>query len=637
MYQRLFSILFFLLLLHPITGFSQGEEDRRAYDSLYNIINSEAHDTTILSAYIELGNVYYRLIPDSSVNPVALKHAQSALQKDYSKPVQKQLQRQLFRIRFNIALDDFGKGRFEEAISSFMLSQKDAVSINDLASVAESVSMIAQCHYRLNRYDSAEIGYKHAIQIQRELGDKKELAASLSFYANMLKTQGKIEKAIAIYNESIELCKEIKDDRGLMYQNIFLGEVYYHKGNSFKALDLWYSAKAIADTIPHRGGMARAINNIGAVYYSLENWEKSIEAFNEALEINLLMKSDYNIYNGYSNLASAYAHMKNFKKSLELYKKAYEGFEKMGIKPTMASTLVNLGATYGDIDSLDIGLEYCKRGQQIAIEIKNKSLISHSYFHLANIYFKQKKFDLAEKFNKKSMALAKELNYSGRIEKSAELFAKIYKVKRNWKGAFENYELFTSLKDSLKGIKLERKAIQQEAAYKIEKAKLGEQLKEKELLLKEEKITALNQDKLLGQIILFATIGGVIALFVIAFLWFNGYKQKVKANELEAEQELKSLFQQINLLESNLVERNEINSETLNENLSNIMKTSLTKRETEVLIELCKGKENKEIAETLSVSVNTVRAHLLKIYNKLDVKNRAQAIKKAESLNRMQA
>jgi len=55
---------------------------------------------------------------------------------------------------------------------------------------------------------------------------------------------------------------------------------------------------------------------------------------------------------------------------------------------------------------------------------------------------------------------------------------------------------------------------------------------------------------------------------------------------------------------------------------------NLTEREHDVFIELSKGKTNKEIAQSLFVSVNTVKTHLKNIYAKFEVKNRIQAIKK---------
>ncbi|OEL05165.1 response regulator [Staphylococcus casei] len=51
----------------------------------------------------------------------------------------------------------------------------------------------------------------------------------------------------------------------------------------------------------------------------------------------------------------------------------------------------------------------------------------------------------------------------------------------------------------------------------------------------------------------------------------------------------------------------------------------LSKRESEVLAEMTKGKTNKEIAEALFVSEKTVKTHVSHIFSKLQVSDRTQA------------
>jgi DNA-binding NarL/FixJ family response regulator len=54
----------------------------------------------------------------------------------------------------------------------------------------------------------------------------------------------------------------------------------------------------------------------------------------------------------------------------------------------------------------------------------------------------------------------------------------------------------------------------------------------------------------------------------------------------------------------------------------------LSKRETEILEHLTKGLANKEIADRLDISVETVRVHLRRIYEKLHVHSRTEAAMK---------
>jgi DNA-binding NarL/FixJ family response regulator len=58
----------------------------------------------------------------------------------------------------------------------------------------------------------------------------------------------------------------------------------------------------------------------------------------------------------------------------------------------------------------------------------------------------------------------------------------------------------------------------------------------------------------------------------------------------------------------------------------------LSEREFEILNLVRQGKTNKDIGEQLFVSVNTIKTHLLRIYDKLDVKNRTEVMFKINQL-----
>lgn len=55
---------------------------------------------------------------------------------------------------------------------------------------------------------------------------------------------------------------------------------------------------------------------------------------------------------------------------------------------------------------------------------------------------------------------------------------------------------------------------------------------------------------------------------------------------------------------------------------------AITPREKEVVNEICSGKTNQQIADTLFISLQTVKDHTSNIYRKVEVKNRVQLIQK---------
>jgi DNA-binding CsgD family transcriptional regulator len=58
----------------------------------------------------------------------------------------------------------------------------------------------------------------------------------------------------------------------------------------------------------------------------------------------------------------------------------------------------------------------------------------------------------------------------------------------------------------------------------------------------------------------------------------------------------------------------------------------LTEREVEVLVHLASGMSNAQIADSLFVSINTVKSHLKNVYGKLGVESRTRAVTRAMEL-----
>ena len=63
-----------------------------------------------------------------------------------------------------------------------------------------------------------------------------------------------------------------------------------------------------------------------------------------------------------------------------------------------------------------------------------------------------------------------------------------------------------------------------------------------------------------------------------------------------------------------------------------IRSLGLTERECDILARLASGQSNKELARTLAISPNTVKTHLARVFEKLEVQNRMQAVEKARWL-----
>lgn len=68
-------------------------------------------------------------------------------------------------------------------------------------------------------------------------------------------------------------------------------------------------------------------------------------------------------------------------------------------------------------------------------------------------------------------------------------------------------------------------------------------------------------------------------------------------------------------------------------NEAEFARLEITKRELDVLEQMAAGLSNQEIANKLFVSTNTVKTHTSNLFQKLDARNRTQAVQKARELS----
>lgn len=112
---------------------------------------------------------------------------------------------------------------------------------------------------------------------------------------------------------------------------------------------------------------------------------------------------------------------------------------------------------------------------------------------------------------------------------------------------------------------------------------------------------------------------GIIAIIFTGFgVWLTLKLFKPKAKTIIIEKEV-----EVYITPTSQFERNQKELENLN----------LTSRELEVLELMAKGMSNQEIANELFVSLNTVKTHSGKLFEKMEVKRRTQAVDKAKTLS----
>lgn len=109
--------------------------------------------------------------------------------------------------------------------------------------------------------------------------------------------------------------------------------------------------------------------------------------------------------------------------------------------------------------------------------------------------------------------------------------------------------------------------------------------------------------------------GGIALIFTLLGIWLALKLAKPRIQTVTVEKEV-LVFPKTDLNENSLARQD----------------TGISNRELEVLVLMAGGLSNQEIADRLFVSLNTIKTHSSRIFEKLDVKRRTQAIEKARQM-----
>lgn len=116
-------------------------------------------------------------------------------------------------------------------------------------------------------------------------------------------------------------------------------------------------------------------------------------------------------------------------------------------------------------------------------------------------------------------------------------------------------------------------------------------------------------------------IGAIAIIFTCLGVWLALKLMKPKVETVLVEKEI-----YIN----KVIEKEAENKNGFVVNEKELTASGLSKREMEVLQLMAEGLSNQEIASRLYVSLNTIKTHSSKLFEKMDVKRRTQAIEKAK-------
>ena len=628
-------VLFFFLFCQTIS-FCQTDSILQRIDSLKNVLENAQHDTTTAWAFYHLTYAYREFDGKTAIEycDKCYDFTSSLIrQKGHNQQELNSLRQLMAKISKATA----GTYNWSEDHEKCILLYEECIAYNDTIG---NTSGKSECLRDLAKYfmlggfqEKGEIYYTRAIAIEKSTGDSLGWSYSLMSRGNVYRRLGNNEKAIKDIEQSIKIKREIEDTEWAIRLLLELGIIHRSEGKYQKAMDLFYEAMQEAEQINYDEGKAFALHNIANVYNDQKNYIKASEFALKSLRLFEKLEKEYCVGMCSNQLGGIYKSQKLYPKALSYLLKAIDIMENLGRIQNSVVSKLNVCSVYTLTDSLDKAEPIYLNAIKEAEKLNSKPILAQALTGIGNLYLIKNDLDKALADAKKGYDYALDANDIKILKDAEKLLYKIYEKKGNWEAGFKHYKAYVTLNDSIVNIDTEREAMSKEAEYRIQRHRDSTAL---EMLVNEANINRLMQEKRLkNRTLIGVVVVSALALISILF-WFRSYRkaQVIKAIELEGQIGLKmnEIDHLQTALKSHLEQRTVLKTNILEGDINQYLTTPLSKRELEVLEELTKGHNNNTIAENLFVSINTVRTHLVNIYDKLEVDNRLQAVNKASNI-----
>ncbi len=453
--------------------------------------------------------------------------------------------------------NDFLLVQLEQKLSGKNLNQKEFCAYQK--TLAGAYNNKGYLYGEQGNIDSQITYYIRSLTLRKKIKDKTGAAASLNNIGFAYKIKGDIKSALNYYKQSASIYQELKDTNGIALSNTNMGVLYENLGDIKQAARCYDVSLHIYESLKDKKGVSQAYYNLGSLYKTQDDIQKSFEYYRKSLALRIEIEYGSGIGFCYSNIGQLFQKQNNQDSALFYFNKALtylKGVHKIG----ESSTLANIGNALINKGQPKEAIYYLEQAIKIQEEIEHKQGLASATTNLARALFLTNQLQKSKVIALKSLKISQDIGFPGNIRDAAKILTDIAKKENDYKSGLSAFELYISMRDSIKNDENEKSSFKQQTKYEYEKTqavKDAEHTKQVELIAeKEEKQRFIS----LG-------IGvGLLLVLALAFVIYNRLKILRKQKNIIENQKLEVESQKRNVEEAHhqLSEKNKEVMDSIN-------------------------------------------------------------------------
>lgn len=486
-------------------------------------------------------------------------------------------------------------------------------------------------------HENAFLGWvNQKIKFHEKSNERQLQVLWLNKKAEFLRIRAQYQEVVEVTELALECAKPLKNP-------LLTGEVYNILGKTLAGKgDYAGSAKAFIQSLTcmekakHLQGMGFMMNNIGIVYDLQKNYVKALEYYQKSVKVKIQLKDSAGLATGYNNLGITYYNLEDIENAYTYHQKALVLNQKLKREESVGRSFNNLGLLALKQQKIKEAEGFFRQALAIRLRYKNEKEIATTYTNLAKVKLALNQMDSANIYNKQAYEIAQKIQAYALCRDVYVVASEIHKKEGKFEVALRYRDTVDRYNDSLINEENIKTIAEFESKYQHEK--MRRTISEKNMLVaqKNEKIKTQQTKTILWSAIALVALLGILLLGV---LFVNNQRKRTMLNaqllliqDRNHKQQVQNekLRQKMDEMKLNIQEKEQLLN-TFYAAPQNITLPSellsLSERETEVLSHLALGWSDQEIADKLYLSKATVKTHLRRIYSKLLVKGRAEAVR----------
>ncbi|MCT4581144.1 MAG: tetratricopeptide repeat protein [Flavobacteriales bacterium] len=489
---------------------------------------------------------------------------------------------------------DFQTAVYADIDSSLMIAQQQKALLNKWKEAPKNLNNVEELylnnmgvyHKMKSDFDSSIYYYEKCLEIFQTKADQHNEATVYNNIANIHYMKGDYPFSLEFHLKSLAIRNQIEDTAGIAMSNANIGLIFESQSEPLKAIEYFEKAAKGFELVQNKMAIAWTYSSLGISYTQTAQYQLA----DSLLHLSLAIRTELNDNRGkefcLSSLSSLF--LKQAKSHQPICQKDLLKAKEYGVQADSLSK-VN-GDKWGNISTLNT---------------------------LGEIYYLNHQLFIAKSYLYEAQKYAAEIESSKELGKTYELLSMVYEKELMYDSSLSYYQQFKLINDSLFSIEKDKEIGRKEAWLEYQNELDIHKLKsENEIKIHK------GQKKIQQLISIIIGLSLIIVIFISIFIyrkWQKAQKEKlIVQEENERIEKLNAeLEAEIRVIKDKLDNRKEELPPHMDK---------LSKREMEVLILLGRGLSDKEIAENLFISVTTVRTHNRKIFDKLQIKNRTEAL-----------